>query len=64
MKLALTIAALLLLGFTVQHPILLVPELLLLAVVVAYHAGAAAIGAARLLRYGGRRARRDWRRGR
>lgn len=62
MTIAKVITALLLLGFTIQHPILLIPELAIAAFAIGWQAAGAALGAARLLRYGGRRARRDWRR--
>jgi hypothetical protein len=55
------LAGVLLAGYTIHHPILLIPELAIAAGAGAWLLASSALGAARLLRYGGRRARREWR---
>jgi hypothetical protein len=46
------------------HPIYLVALVFIVPAWFLWLAASSALGAARLLRYGGRRARRDWRAGR
>lgn len=58
---ALTLLLLLLVGYVLRHPELALLAIPLTLCGIAWLIGASALGAARLLRYGGRRSRAQWR---